>query len=198
MSKRIEKKRIRKLIENTIKTVQMKVPTGIQRTGVNMSYDYIEDRVYVDCERVTKAHSEMKAPVLLEEYIKTLTIHELGHAIDRDSLLSSMNRMIEIAKLKRKHAFIERREKLELFSVDIEAHEMDIEFEKTAWNNARLLNKKYHVVSEEVFDQIEAHSMSSYMNFYEKDLITYKRLVAAERMKERPIETIEITGQIPV
>lgn len=198
MSKRIDKKKIRKLIESTIKKVDMKVATGVQRTGVNMSYDYIEDRVYVDCDRVIKAHMEMKTSITIDVYIKTLTIHELGHAIDRESLLSSMNRMIEIAKLKRKHAFIERRERLELFSVDIEAHEMDIEFEKTAWDNARLLNKKYQIVSETVFDQIEAHSMSSYLNFYEKDLITYKRLVAAERMKDRTTVTIEEAEMIPV
>lgn len=184
MSKRIEKKKIRKLITTTIQAVDMKVATGVQKTGVNMSYDYIEDRVYVDCERVVQACEEIKGSINLNDYIKTLTLHELGHALDREVLLAAMPRMIEIAKIKRKHAFMERRENLKLFTMDIESHEMDIVFEETAWKYARELNEQYGIVREDIFKQVEEHSMASYFKFYEKDLINYKRLVAAERMEE--------------
>jgi len=182
MSKRLVKKKIRKLITATIQAVDLKVKVGIQQSGVNMSYDFIEDCVYVDLKRVIKARLEMLQPVDLPEYIKALTLHELGHALDRDSLLTAMPRMIEIARIKRENQFVTRRKDIQLFSYDIEAHKMDIAFEKTAWDNARVLNAQYGIISWHAFEQVENHSMSSYYDFYEKDLTDYKRLVAAEKM----------------
>jgi len=185
------KKKILKLITETIKAVDLEMDVGVQQSGVNMSYDFIQNRVYVDLDRVVQARLEMLSPVHLREYIMTLTLHELGHALDRDALLDAMPRMIEIAKIKKEHQFINRREDLKLFAFDIEAHEMDISFEETAWDNARELNNQYGLLSLSVIEKVETHSMSSYFDFYEKDLTDYKRLIAAERMQRKtPIMSI--------
>lgn len=188
------KKKIRKRISATIQAVNLNRKVGIQQSGVNMSYDFIEDCIYVDLKRVIQARLEMPQPVDLPEYIKALTLHELGHALDREALLTAMPRMIEIARIKRENEFVTRRKDIQLFSYDIEAHKMDIAFEKTAWGNARVLNAQYGIVSWSIFEQVENHSMSSYYGFYEKDLTDYKRLVAAERMQREASLTAIMHG----
>lgn len=187
MKKRIHKKQIKELIKHTIQSVQMDQKVREDATNVNMSYDFIEDRVYFDFNRVQEACKEMAYPVPLETYIKTLTIHELGHAMDRGTLLNSMDRLIEIAKLKRKHSFAERRENPELFAVDIESHQLEISFEETAWEHAEYLNRTYQIVDWDSFYKIKEHSMASYLKYYEKDLATYRKLVVESRMTEREV-----------
>ena len=160
----------------------------MQSNGINMSYDFIENKVYFDPSRLQQALFEMDQPVTVQQYIQTLTLHELGHALDRQSLLDAMPKMIEIAKVKRKKRFVERREDLVLFAYDMQAHEMDLAFEETAWENAKKLNERLSLISWDVFERVETQGMASYRKLYEKDAMTYKKLLAASLMAEREAE----------
>jgi|GEM_PF-434685 len=185
MNKRNHKKQLKNLICAVVAEVQMDAGVCEQSTGVNMSYDFIQNRVYFDFYRVQEARLEMDDPVSLEQYIRSLTIHELGHAMDRETLLASMPRMIEIAKVKRKHSFTERKERLDLFKTDIDSHEMEIGFEETAWKHAETLNRLYQIADWDSFHKVVAHSMKSYTKYYEKDLQTYRKLLIAARIAEK-------------
>src|SRR4051794_16133181 len=104
MNERMTDLQIVALIESTIRSVNMDVELKQERTGVNMMYDFIKDEVLVDIIRVQKACRELPEPMPLETYLCILTIHELGHAMDRHALLESLERTKEIIMMKRQAA----------------------------------------------------------------------------------------------
>lgn len=59
----------------------------------------------------------------------------------------------------------------------IEEHEMNIQFEQTAWENAWMLNRTHPLVPEEDFDYIKQHSLATYQKLYEQDLQAYHHLL---------------------
>ena len=101
MNERMTDSQIVALIESTIHAVNMDVELKRESTGVNMMYDFIKDEVLVDISRVQKACKELPEPMPLETYLRILTIHELGHAMDRQALLDSLERTKEIIMMKR-------------------------------------------------------------------------------------------------
>ncbi|MFS0577388.1 integrase [Sporosarcina sp. 179-K 3D1 HS] len=179
MNNRIKMKRIKQWMRSTADAVRMDTVLKRQQTGVNMSYDFIQDMVGYDLERLPKARREMKQPVSLEAYVRTLTMHELGHAVDREALLASFDRTVEIFKMKKTYSAAEQRRDLGTFTMLIEEHEMNIAFEETAWDNAEKMNRLHGIVDWNDFYNVKAHSLSTYQACYERDLRLYQRLLAA-------------------
>ncbi|MBS4197737.1 integrase [Lederbergia citri] len=180
MRKRNINKRIKQWILSTTKAVHMNINLKTENTGVNMSYDFIHHFLGCDLSRVQKARNSMKKPISLETYIKALTMHELGHAMDREALLKSLPKTIEIFKMRRYHSESEYRNNGQLFQMIIEEHEMNIEFEETAWRNAEILNRIYGIVNWEDFYNVKEHSLATYRTLYTSDLLHYNNIVMEE------------------
>ena len=164
------------LIESTIRDVNMNVELKLERTGVNMMYDFIKNEVIVDIDRVQKACNELPEPMALETYLRILTIHELGHAMDRKALLESLDRTKEVITLKKQAAAEKRPTDLPFMKMIIEEHESDIVFEETAWANAGILNSFFGIVDGDSFEKVKSHSLKTYRKLYEGDLEIYQGL----------------------
>jgi len=183
MKNKNTEKYIHQLISSTMHDVLMDVELKRDNSGINMSYNFIGNYVGFDVNRLQEASSEVQTLISLESYIKIITIHELGHAIDRDALLASLSRTLEIYNTKKSHSLYELYNNLDLFAMLIEEHEMNIIFEETAWENAKILNKKFQIVDERSFEAVKAHSLSTYMNLYNEDLHLYEELVASQSVQ---------------
>ncbi|MCJ8008837.1 integrase [Lederbergia wuyishanensis] len=180
MNKRNTNKRIKNWILSTTKAVDMDIELKIMHTGINMSYDFIYHFLCCDMNRVLKARNSMKQLIPIESYVKTLTLHELGHAMDRDALLKSLPKTIEIFKMKRNHLPSEYQENAKLLQMLIDEHVMNIEFEETAWRHAETLNRLYEVVNWYDFQLVKDHSLYTYRALYEFDLRHFNSLVMKE------------------
>ena len=178
MEEKYTEKYIHQLISSTMQDVKMAVELKQDFSGVNMSYNFIGDYVGFDVKRLVEVINEMQLPISLELYIKIITLHELGHAIDRIALLDSLTRTLEIFDTKQSHSLYELYNDVNLLAMIIEEHEMNIVFEETAWRNAENLNRKFHIVDWENFDDVRAHSLLTYKNLYKQDLHLYEELVA--------------------
>lgn len=171
---------IRAWIASIMETVEMKRDLIEQNNGVNMTYDFIKDFVGVDLERIQEAWKEIDSTIPFESYVRIMALHELGHAKDREALLDSLPRTFEIYKMKKRRPRAEQYSNADLLSMRIEEHEMNIAFEKTAWQHAEEMNLQYGIAEHADFVQIKAHSLSSYIQTYEKELKIYNELLAAE------------------
>jgi hypothetical protein len=171
---------IEQLIQSTIRAVGIDIELKQEHTGVNMSYNFILDYIGYDVKRIEEAIKEMQAQVSLESYIKAFTIHELGHALDRNALLDSLTKTLEFYDMKKNYTIYE------LYSDDnhlaklIEEHEMNIGFEETAWANAEKLNMEYGIVDWASFEKVKNQGMATYLNLYAKDLQLYNKLVSEQ------------------
>ncbi|WP_017729303.1 hypothetical protein [Halalkalibacterium ligniniphilum] len=177
MKKRALIKKVKKLIESTLIDVNIVIDVKHKRTRVNMVYDFIQGTLIFDAKRMVEARNEMMEKVSLEDYIKALTLHELGHHLDRYALIASLPRTYEIYELKQKIPYSERRKNLSLFKVDLEEHEMDYAFEESAWAYAKKLNRLYNLVNDNVFEKVKFNSMLSYLASYNQDLLIYQQLL---------------------
>lgn len=171
---------IQQLIKSTMQAVGMEVELKQDNSGINMSYNFIGHYVGFDVNRLVEASKEMQLPISLELYIKIITMHELGHAIDRDALLNTLSRTLEIFDKKNSHSLYELYNNIDLLAMLIEEHEMNIVFEETAWENAKQLNVQFNMVDEDMFEAVKAHSLSTYKSLYEEDLHLYEELVALQ------------------
>lgn len=178
MTERTKNKSIKQLIQSTVEAVHMDIRLKSDSSGVNMSYNFILDYVGFDTNRLRQARNEMQTHIPLDKYIKILTLHELGHAVDREALMDSLSRTMEIYSMKKSHPLRQQYENIDLLSMIIEEHEMNILFEKTAWVNAQAMNQIYSIVDWASFEKVKTHSLSTYKELYEKDLEIYNRLVA--------------------
>ncbi|MEC1525783.1 integrase [Neobacillus niacini] len=176
---------IEQLIQSTIRAVGIEIELKQEHTGVNMSYNFILDHIGYDVKRIEEAIKEMQAQVSLKSYIKAFTLHELGHALDRQALLESLSKTLEFYEMKKNHTKFEQYSDENLLKMIIEEHEMNIAFEETAWVNAEKLNMKYGIVDWESFEKAKNKGMATYLNLFEKDLIIYNKLVS-----EQPTEQI--------
>ncbi|MCM3638385.1 integrase [Sporosarcina luteola] len=177
MNERMTESKIVAVIESAIRAVNMDVELKQESTGVNMMYDFIKDEVIVDIDRVQKAWQELPESMPLETYLRVLTIHELGHAMDRKALLDSLDRTKEIILMKKQAAAEKRSTDLPLMTALIEEHETDIAFEETAWANAEILNSFFEIIDGVSFDKVKAHSLSTYRVAYEADLKIYNGFI---------------------
>lgn len=174
---------LRQLILTTIHAVGMSTELKKDECGINMSYNFIGDYVGFDGKRLAEASKEMQVDIPFEQYVKTLTMHELGHAIDREALQASLDRTLEILDIKNNHSPRELYTNPNLLSVLLEEHEMNIQFEETAWRNAKLMNEEARLVDDITFEIIKKHSLSTYKDIYEEDLSLYSKLVEERSMQ---------------
>lgn len=184
MQESYKEKNLYHLINSTIHAVGMENELKQDDSGINMTYNFITNSVGFDEMRLVEAWKEIEAAVPFEQYVKTLTMHELGHAVDREALQQSLDRTLEIIEIKNSHSELELYTNEHLLAIIIEEHEMNIAFEETAWQNAELLNEKAKLVDEVTFELIKNHSLASYNSQYEEDLLIY------QEVKERRLQTV--------
>ncbi|WP_281864164.1 integrase [Planomicrobium okeanokoites] len=147
------------------------------RKGINMSYNFILDRIGVDISRIQEAKDELTFPVRLKTYIEVMTLHELGHAADREALMESMPWTIKVHELKKAAPEDSHYRDPGILKFILDEQLMNIEFEKTAWKNAESLNRLHQIADEAVFGLIREHSLASYEMPYQQNLRLYDRLL---------------------
>lgn len=177
MSNRYTDEYIYEFIRSIMKTVAIDLELKQDHSGINMSYNFIGHYIGVDFERLISSWKEIQASFSLESYIKVLTMHELGHSMDRLSLLESLERTVEIFKTKNSHLVSEIYNDRNLLAMVIEEHEMNISFEQTAWFNAEQLNRKFSLVDLASFELVKKHSLESYQRLYLEDFKLYETLL---------------------
>lgn len=146
--------------------------------GINMSYNFIHNYVGVDLARVQQANEELPIPVSLKTYIEVMTLHELGHAADREALLASLPWTLEVYNTKKAAPKNSLYTDPDLLKIVLDEQLMNIEFEITAWNQAETMNNFHQVTDKQTFDFIRKHSLASYEKPYQQNLQLYERLHA--------------------
>ncbi|MER2010234.1 MAG: integrase [Psychrobacillus sp.] len=164
------------LIYSTIKATGLNTMLEEDHTGVNMSYNFITNVVSFDANRLVEAAGELPS-IPFDHYVKTITLHELGHAIDRPALDASLTRTLDYFDMRDQYSTKEIFKNPDLLGMLIEEHQMNIAFEETAWANAENLNEKLLLIDQNTFEMIKNHSLSTYINNYEEDLAVYKQLL---------------------
>ncbi len=165
-----------KLICSTIQATGLPIMLEEDHTGVNMSYNFITNVVSFDANRLVEAAGELPS-IPFDHYVKTITLHELGHAIDRPALDASLTRTLDYFDMRDQYSTKEIFKNPDLLGMLIEEHQMNIAFEETAWANAENLNEKLLLIDQNTFEMIKNHSLSTYINNYEEDLAVYKQLL---------------------
>lgn len=164
------------LIYSTIKATGLTTMLEEDHTGVNMSYNFITNVVSFDAHRLVEASRELPS-IPFDQYVRTITLHELGHAIDRPALDASLNRTLDYFDMRDQYSTKEIFKNPDLLGLIIEEHQMNIAFEETAWANAEILNQKLQFIDQNSFEMIKKHSLSTYIRNYEEDLEAYKQLL---------------------
>lgn len=168
---------IEEIIHSTVRAVKMSMELRKDNSGINMSYNFIGNYIGVDLDRLNIAREEMSNAITIELYVKILTIHELGHAMDRVALMHTLDRTVEIFNMKRNHSKKDIYNNLELLAIILEEHKMNLEFEETAWTNAEKLNKAFQIVDPVFLELVKKHSLSTYTDLYQADLSFYNSLM---------------------
>lgn len=171
---------IETIIRETIAAVWMEFDVIQTETGVNMMYDFIEHSILVDSDRLRSARDEMEITYSLSDYVQALTLHELGHALDRKALLASLPGTREIIELKRKHSKQELYGNTHLLRRLVEENDQDYQFEETAWINAERLNTMCRLVDSDCMTEMKIHGLATYKQAFTEDRVIYDGLVAAE------------------
>lgn len=173
-------KDIETIIRDTITAAGMEIDVFQKETGVNMMYDFIDHSVLVDRERLRAARNEMEQVLPLSDYVQALTLHELGHALDRKALLESLPGTREIIELKHNFSRQEIYGDAQLLKKIIDENTRDYQFEETAWTNAERLNDMLHLVSSDCLMQMKEHGLATYQHLFLQDSAVYEGLAAAE------------------
>ncbi|MFJ7826960.1 integrase [Psychrobacillus sp. NPDC096623] len=168
---------MQQIIRSIMKTVNIDLEIKPDHSGINMSYNFIGNYLGVDFQRLIRSWEEIQSPISFESYINILTIHELGHALDRSALLDSLERTIEFFQTKKSYLASEIYNNKDLLFNLLEEHEMNITFEETAWMNAERLNKKFSLFDPSSFELVKKHSLESYQRVYLDDLKSYELLI---------------------
>lgn len=153
--------------------------------GINMSYNFIHNHVGIDLARVQQAKDELPISVPLKIYIEVMTLHELGHAADREALLASLPWTLEVYNTKKAAPRDSLYTDPDFLKVVLDEQLMNIEFEITAWNHAEKMNSHHQIADAETFMSIRKHSLASYENPYQQNLHLYERMLA---------DSVEITA----
>lgn len=177
----MNKQQILQLVEQTMATLHFFVDIKEDDSGINMSYNFIHHYVGIDVERIQEAIHELTFPVSLDAYIQAFTMHELGHAMDREALLVALPKMIDVFEMKREHSLYEQYNTIDFLSMIIDEREMNLTFEETAWNNAAQMNEQHQLVDWDTFHQLKTHSLATYRKYYQRDLEIYQNLLAKVR-----------------
>ncbi|MBP1916912.1 hypothetical protein [Lederbergia galactosidilytica] len=176
MSRNILYKQIKGWIKGVLDTVQLPMPMKQRSTGINMSYNFLENFISFNPTRLIQSHKELPVSISFKAFVQALTLHELGHSLDRDALYASIPKSYHIYQIKKAHPYSERSKNIELFQWDIEDHEMNYVFEETAWRNAQSLNQTHRIVDPKIMDVVEFYSLLTYTAEYNRDLLVHHRL----------------------
>lgn len=171
-NKQLENKIIN-VIEDTLSMIQLDIEVRLDTCGINMNYHFINNTIGYDPVRIVAAKKEIGFPITLTEYVQTFTLHEVGHALDREALLASLEDTVAVMKLHKKYPSYQLKTDPNLLKQIVKEDERNISYEKTAWNNARKLNKEYNVVNVDLFNKIETHSLQTYIDMYKESLVLY-------------------------
>jgi hypothetical protein len=158
----VKRHQIEKVIRETMIRVGVKREVRLERNGINMTYHFIHDYITFDPDRIPEAVAEQMRPVSLETYVAAITMHELGHALDRRALLAGLSLSREVYQMKKTAPPKVLERNPEYMAKVILEEEQSLVAEKTAWENAEELNRKYRVISELDFAAIRRQSLSSY------------------------------------
>ncbi|PID14298.1 integrase [Sporosarcina sp. P34] len=164
-------------IESVMKSVCMKEEIRKVHDGINMSYNFIGKYIGFDEERLKTAYGELAFSCSFETYVQTITMHELGHAIDLPALEASLARTMEIFTMKKSYTMEEIYQSPDLLEMLIEEDEMNLAFEVTAWKNACKLNERYQIVNRTEFHLIENTSLATYNKLSQDHLQVYRQLI---------------------
>lgn len=178
MTEITKRNEIKSWIQSILILAGYKVDVVEHNKGINMSYNFIYDRIGVDIARIQEARKELASPVSLKTYIEVMTLHELGHAADREALLESLPWTIEIYNIKKAATEDSHYSDANLLKIILDEQLMNIEFEKTAWNHAETMNQQHQITDKETFEFIRAHSLASYEIPYLENLQIYERQLA--------------------
>lgn len=165
-------------IYSVMELLDFKLEVVENNRGINMSYNFIYHRLGIDFERVQLAKEELDLPVSLKTYIEVMTLHELGHAADREALLESLSWTIEVYNMKKAAPHDKHRTDPDLLNIIMDEQLMNLEFEKTAWNHAEAFNDQYQITDKKTFQSIRQHSLASYEKPYFQNLRLYEELLA--------------------
>ncbi|MCJ7841559.1 hypothetical protein MUB24_11765 [Lederbergia sp. NSJ-179] len=179
MNRRTQCKQIKNWIHKATEAAQLPMRIKQRQSGVNMSYHFLENFIGFNPKRLIQSHREMREAVALKAFVQALTLHELGHFLDRKALLASIPKSYHIYQIKKAHTYSERCRNIELFQWDIEDHEMNYRFEETAWLNAHTLNQRHSIVESPIMDQVQFNSLLTYTAPYNRDLLIYYQLKTA-------------------
>ncbi|MBS4210596.1 integrase [Bacillus sp. FJAT-50079] len=170
------------LILSVMEKVYMDIPVKEDNCGINMSYNFVSKTIGYDPKRLVSAHQEMAPFCSLQTYVKTITLHELGHALDQKALDASLTRTLEIFTMKKNYSMRQIFSKPELFAMLIEEHEMNIAFEETAWVNAAALNERFHIVNFDDFEVIRKMSLATYKKLYLEAVKLCEKLLSVQKV----------------
>jgi len=158
----VNRHQIEKIIHETMNHVGVIREVRLERNGINMTYHFIHDYVTYDPDRILEAVSEQERRVSMETYVAAITMHELGHALDRRALLAGLPLSREVYQLKKTTPPKVLERNPEYMAKIIAEEERNLRAEKTAWDNAAELNRKHGLISELDFAAIKRQSLSSY------------------------------------
>ncbi|EMR07345.1 hypothetical protein C772_00361 [Bhargavaea cecembensis DSE10] len=158
----MKRHQIEKIIRETMIRVGVTREVRLERNGINMTYHFIHDYITYDPDRIPEAVSEQMRPVSLETYVAAITMHELGHALDRRALLAGLPLSREVYQTRKTTPPKVLERNPEYMAKVIYEEERNLIAEKTAWANAAELNRKYRLISELDFEAIRRQSLSTY------------------------------------
>lgn len=158
----MKRHQIETIIRETMIRVGVTREVRLEKNGINMTYHFIHDYITYDSDRIPEAVAEQEHPVSLETYVAAITMHELGHALDRRALIAGLSLSREVYQMKATtpQKILERN--ADYRAKVILEEERNLLAEKTAWENAAELNRNYQLVSEQDFEAIKRQSLSTY------------------------------------
>lgn len=168
------KNKISDYITETMQEVQLPKKVESLSNNINMTYNYITDKISFDPSRIQ--YNLKKYPLIsLKDYVITFTLHELGHSLDRDNLLNSYEQTLEWFKLSKKLNKHEKARNLKYLKLCLLEDHANLAFEKEAWNNAIHLNNEFQLVPMDTLEHLKSDSLFT----YEQRCEDSKRLIEA-------------------
>lgn len=169
---------VRKQIVSTMQEVNVFKKINHIPNGINMTYNYLTDEISFDSKRI-KQILERYPHISLEEYVTTFTLHELGHALDRENLLLSYDQTLEWYNLSKELTTDQKRNHAVYLELSHREDEANLNFEYVAWENATQLNNKYHLVPNHILNELKIDSLLTYQDKYERsrDAVTFDKKI---------------------
>lgn len=190
----MNQRQFKKLFKNQINSVvdlageNLRVICGEEKYST-IYYNLTKKSIGFNIKPYIKHYNQFYKPsgITLKESIITSVLHEIGHHKDQN-LKPKYNIINEI--MKKIRAILDVEIKIEIkgnkesfqdrlnttLPYVIERGKLYVETEKTAWENAYILNKKYDLVTESTFLFIKNISLNTYSSELNKAIDKYNKL----------------------